>query len=324
MPITEVATDRDALTLTVVADYDVPVARLWDGYVDPRQLERFWGTPDWPATFLRHDAAAGGRSDYVMTGNLGQVSRGLWEWLSVDPGVGFVVRDGFALADGSPNLDLPTARMEFSFESRGSGSRLRVRSHLASAEELDSLVELGMIDGLRAAMGQIDGVLALPVPSTPEDEVLSQTLTETQIRVSRVLRSTVEQVWEAHHDSSLMRTWLLGPEGWTMPVCQIATDVGEGYQYEWEPIDPTSAQVRFGFVGTLVEEEAPYRSVTTEAMIGLEGPATLNEMTLTALEHGTLLSLVITYPSEQLRDIVLQTGMTEGMEASYRRLDQLF
>ena len=68
MPITSVASDAKALTLTVVADYPVPVERLWDAYADPRQIEKFWGPAQWPAQFTRHDMSVGGESHYSMTG----------------------------------------------------------------------------------------------------------------------------------------------------------------------------------------------------------------------------------------------------------------
>lgn len=78
MPITSVTQDPEALTLTVVADFAVPVRRLWDAYADPRQIERFWGPPGWPATFTRHDVTVGGRSNYAMTGPDGERSGGYW------------------------------------------------------------------------------------------------------------------------------------------------------------------------------------------------------------------------------------------------------
>ena len=65
MPVTSVDRDLDRLTLTITAEFPVPVRRLWDAYVDPRQLEKFWGPPTWPATFTRHDVFPGGRSDYT-------------------------------------------------------------------------------------------------------------------------------------------------------------------------------------------------------------------------------------------------------------------
>jgi uncharacterized protein YndB with AHSA1/START domain len=104
-----------------------------------------------------------------------------------------------------------------------------------------------------------------------------------------------------------------------MPVCEVATQVGQTYRYEWEAEDGSQ---RFGFTGALLDSAAPHRAVTTEQMIGMAGPPSTNEMTLTPVEGGTLLSIVITYPSAEVRDMVLATGMTDGMEASYARLEQ--
>ena len=105
-----------------------------------------------------------------------------------------------------------------------------------------------------------------------------------------------------------------------MPLCESATEVGGTSTSEWESDDDGS---RFGFTGELRESVAPYRSVSTEQMIGSDGPVTLNEMTLTPVEGGTLLSIVITYPSAEVRDMILATGMAGGMETSYARLEDL-
>ena len=79
---------------------------------------------------------------------------------------------------------------------------------------------------------------------------------------------------------------------------------------------------RFGFEGELVESDPPHRAVTTERMIGMDGPGTTNLMTLTPVEGGTLLTIVVTYPSREVRDMVLGTGMVGGMEQSYARLER--
>jgi uncharacterized protein YndB with AHSA1/START domain len=63
VPITSLSKDPQALTMTVVAEFPVDLQRLWDAYADPRRLERFWGPPTYPARFLRHDMAVGGRSE---------------------------------------------------------------------------------------------------------------------------------------------------------------------------------------------------------------------------------------------------------------------
>ena len=319
MPITSVSKDPAALTMTVVAEFPVPVQRLWDAYADPRQLERFWGPPTYPARFTRHDMFAGGRSDYAMTGPEGDVSRGYWEYLDVRPGESFEVRDGFANPDGTANQDLPSMRMTFVFEPAGAGSRVTTTTHFGSVAELDQLISMGMEEGMRQAMGQMDEVLADLASFTAGLATEAQILSDTQVRVSRIIRGSVQQVWDAHNDAELMKRWLLGPDGWTMPVCEVATRVGDQYRYEWETVDGTQ---RFGFTGTLLEATPPHRSVTTEQMIGMEGPGTTNEMTLTPVQGGTLLSLLITYPSAEVRDMVLATGMTDGMETSYARLER--
>jgi uncharacterized protein YndB with AHSA1/START domain len=320
MPITSVTKDADALTMTVVAEFDVPLRRLWDAYLDPRLLERFWGPPTYPATFTRHDGYVGGRSEYTMTGPDGDVSRGYWEWLAVDPLAGFEVRDGFANPDGTPHEQMPTMRMVFTFEATPRGSRVSTTTHFPSAESLETLLGMGMEQGMSEAMGQMDAVLADLASFAAGIGTTTQVLSDTQVRVSRIVRGDVDAVWRAHHEPELMRRWLLGPDGWTMPVCEVGTEAGQTYRYEWEQTDGNG---RFGFTGSVLESRPPHRSVTTEAMIGTDGPSTTNELTLTPVEGGTLLSLLITYPDAEVRDAILATGMTDGMEASYSRLESL-
>ncbi len=320
MPVTSVTKDVESLTMTVVADFTASTRRLWDAYLDPRMIERFWGPPTYPAVFTRHDGCVGGRSEYAMTGPGGDVSRGYWEWLAVDELKGFEVRDGFAQADGSPNPELPWMRMSFVFEATESGSRVCTTTFFNSVEELQRLVDMGMEQGMTEAMGQMDAVLADLAAFAAGAATTTQILGDSQVRISRVVRGDLDAVWRAHHEPALMRRWLLGPDGWTMPVCEVAFEVGQGYRYEWERVDGDG---RFGFTGTLVESLPPHRSVTTEAMIGTDGPSTVNELTFTEVEGGTLLSLLITYPDPALRDSALATGMTDGMEASYARLDAL-
>lgn len=320
MPVTSVEKDLDQLTITIIADFAVPIRRLWDAYTDPRQLERFWGPPSYPTTFLRHDSVAGGRSVYVMTGPEGDAVYGCWDWTSARAPLGFEVVDRFADAAGAPNPDLPATSMRFAFEETSTGSRLTATSHFDSLEQMQQLIDMGMLEGIREAMSQIDTVLADLASFAAERTAQEQILSDTQVRVARVIRGTVTEVWRAHTDTALMKQWLLGPDGWSMPVCEVATAVGDSYRYEWQR---DGGEEHFGFTGELLESEEPYRAVTTEAMIGMESPATRNELTLIAVEGGTLLSLVITYANAEQRDAILATGMTDGMETSYARLESL-
>ena len=165
MSITSVTSDAQTLTLTVIGDYPVPVERLWEAYADPRQLERFWGPETWPATFTRHDMEVGGRSHYYMTGPDGSRSSGWWQFLAIEAGRGFEVEDGFGDEDGRPSDGMPTMRMVFSFEPTATGSRMKSVTHFASEEAMKQLVEMGMVEGLRSALGQLDAVLAGSVAS---------------------------------------------------------------------------------------------------------------------------------------------------------------
>jgi uncharacterized protein YndB with AHSA1/START domain len=160
MPVTSVEKDLDQLTLTIVAEFAAPLRRLWEAYTDPRQIERFWGPPTYPARFLRHDAVAGGRSVYSMTGPEGDVHYGCWDWTAADAPHSFDVIDRFCDEAGEPNTDLPATRVNFTFEETGTGSRQRTTSHFDSTEQMQQLLGMGMLEGTQEAMAQIDQVLA--------------------------------------------------------------------------------------------------------------------------------------------------------------------
>lgn len=323
MPVTSVHKDPEALTLTVVADFASPLRRLWDAYADPRQLERFWGPPAYPATFSRHDMCVGGRSHYTMVGPDGDSPHAYWEFVDVKPPYSFEVIDGFCHDDFTPDPDMPTMRMTFAFEETDGGSRVTTTAYFNSVAELEQMLGMSMEEGTRLAMGQMDDVLADLRSFAADLPAAAQLLDDTRARVSRVVHGSVEQVWAAYHEPELFRRWALGPDGWTMTRCEIATEVGQTYHYVWKRVD---AEDSFGATGELLEVIAPYRAVTNERMYG-DGipdaaPSTVNELTLTPVPAGTLLVLVITYPDAAIRDIALGTGMVGGMEASYARLER--
>lgn len=321
MAITSIDTDRDALTMTLVADFSVPRQRLWDAYMDPRQLERFWGPPSWPATFTQHDVRPGGRSDYHMTGPEGERSGGYWEFITIQAPESFEVLDGFANEDGTPDINMPAMRMVLDFQEHDGDSQLTVTTFFDSTEALDQLLEMGMLEGTREAMGQIDAVVGDDSASEAVRTTQLQLLGDTQARATRLFAMSLDDLWRAHHDPGLMRQWLLGPDGWVLTVCEIGTRTGDSFRYEWET---EVGDQGFGFTGKVLETHPPYREVTTEQLIGAEGPGTINAMNLVEVSGGTLLTLVISYPNAELRNEILETGMVDGMEASYGRLEQLF
>lgn len=161
MGVTGVAKDLEALTMTVTAEFDVSAERAWQLWADPRQLERWWGPPTYPATVEQHDLRAGGAVTYYMTSPEGDRHHGWWSVREVEAPRRLVVEDGFADAEGNPNSDLPTTVMEVRIADRpGGGVLITIESIFPSLEALEQLVAMGMEEGLRAAMGQMDGVLA--------------------------------------------------------------------------------------------------------------------------------------------------------------------
>ena len=161
MTVTAVRKDADKLTLTVDAEFDASADRVWQLWADPRQLERWWGPPTYPATFTKHDLAPGSRVQYHMTGPEGDQPKGYWDILEVDPPHRLVVRDGFANDDGTPNDDFPPGEMRVTIQETGEGrTRMSIESLHPSTEAMEQVLAMGMEEGLTQAIGQIDAILA--------------------------------------------------------------------------------------------------------------------------------------------------------------------
>jgi uncharacterized protein YndB with AHSA1/START domain len=161
MTVIDIEKSPEALTMTVTAEFDAPVERVWRLWEDPRQLERWWGPPTYPATVVRHDLAVGGAVDYVMTGPGGDRSRGWWRVLAVDPPRALEFEDGFADDDGNPNPEMPTMNIRVRLDERdGGGTRMEVVTAFPSVEVMEQMVAMGMDEGMSSAMGQMDALLA--------------------------------------------------------------------------------------------------------------------------------------------------------------------
>ena len=146
------------------------------------------------------------------------------------------------------------------------------------------------------------------------------TLSEREITMTRVFDADRSQVFEAYTNPDLVRRWLLGPAGWTMPVCEIDLKVGGVFRYVWSaPNKPD-----LGLRGVYREIARPERVVHTEVFDGdSTGGETL--VTTTFVEHAckTTITTTVHYPSRAVRDTVLKSGMERGVVASYDRLARL-
>lgn len=160
MPVTDIRKDPEAMTLTVTAEFDATVERTWQLWADPRQLERWWGPPGYPATFVEHGVTPGDHVAYYMTGPEGERYHGWWRIIEAEPPRRLVFEDGFADADGNPSTELPTGTATVTLAHDGERTRMTMRSAFPTAEAMERVLAMGMEEGIRAAMDQIDGLLA--------------------------------------------------------------------------------------------------------------------------------------------------------------------
>jgi uncharacterized protein YndB with AHSA1/START domain len=161
MTVTAVRKDPGALTMTISTELDASPERVWQLWADPRQLERWWGPPTYPATFTKHDLTPGSRVEYHMTGPEGDQPKGFWDILETDPPHRLVFRDGFANEDGTPNDALPRNEVRTTIEEIGNGrTRMSIASIFPSTEAMEQVLAMGMEEGLTQAVGQIDAILA--------------------------------------------------------------------------------------------------------------------------------------------------------------------
>ncbi len=161
MTVIAVRKDPVALSMTITAEFDASPERVWQLWADPRQLERWWGPPTYPATFTAHDLAPGSRVEYHMTGPEGDQPSGYWDVVKADPPRSLVFRDGFANEDGTPNDALPRNEARVTIEKTGAGrTRMSIESIYPSREAMEQVLAMGMEEGITQAVGQIDAILA--------------------------------------------------------------------------------------------------------------------------------------------------------------------
>ena len=160
MHVTDVQHDLDNLTLTITAEFAAPVERIWRVYADPRQLEKVWGPPSYPATVVDHDLRPGGRVTYFMTGPEGDKHAGYWLITTVDEPRGLTFDDGFADLDFNPDPALPVSANVYTFTERDGGTRATYVSTFASAEGLQQVLDMGIVEGATSAINQIDELIA--------------------------------------------------------------------------------------------------------------------------------------------------------------------
>jgi uncharacterized protein YndB with AHSA1/START domain len=160
MTVTSVQKDDEEGTMTISAEFTADLKRVWRLWEDPRQLERWWGPPTYPATFVDHDMSPGGRVSYFMTGPEGDQPHGWWRVLSVDAPYSLTFEDGFADDGGTPDPEMPVVTIGVTLTVLPAGGTLMVvTTSFPTTEAMDRILAMGMEEGMAAALSQIDAIL---------------------------------------------------------------------------------------------------------------------------------------------------------------------
>jgi uncharacterized protein YndB with AHSA1/START domain len=144
------------------------------------------------------------------------------------------------------------------------------------------------------------------------------TPSDREVLITRVVNAPRRLVFAAWTEPGHIQRWLSGPEGWTMPICEIDLRPGGRWRYVYHKASGTEMTL----TGSVVEVVPPERLVTTESW-GPEWPDTLNTVVLTESEGRTTIALTITYVSKEARDAALDTGAMDGMNRAFELLDEL-
>jgi uncharacterized protein YndB with AHSA1/START domain len=154
----------------------------------------------------------------------------------------------------------------------------------------------------------------MTAPGKPRETTFAAP-SDREIAVTRLFDAPRELVFEAWTDPARITRWMLGPEGWTMPVCEVDLRPGGVWRFVWHGSDGR----QIGMEGVYREVEAPERMIFTESWGG-DWPPTLNTVVLTEEDGKTRLTYTVLYVSTEVRDAAFSTGMTEGMTQSLDRL----
>ncbi len=146
------------------------------------------------------------------------------------------------------------------------------------------------------------------------------TPSDREIVTTRVLDAPKALVFECMIRPEFIRRWMLGPDGWTMPVCEFEPRVGGRFRYLWR----NAQGGEMGMTGVIRAFDPPDRIVNTQLFDGDDsGEPSVVTLTLSEADGRTTLTTAVLYPSTAVRDAMLNSGMADGMQAGYRRMDAL-
>jgi uncharacterized protein YndB with AHSA1/START domain len=161
MSVLTIDKNAEAKTMVITAEFETSITNVWQLWADPRLLERWWGPPGYPATFEHHELAPGGTITYFMSGpDEGDRFDGAWVVIEVDAPTRLVVEDAIVEDGGTPSDGNSMTRMEIDIEAAGDTTRMILTTYFDSIEGMEQAITMGVVEGMKACMSQIDDLLA--------------------------------------------------------------------------------------------------------------------------------------------------------------------
>jgi len=154
-----------------------------------------------------------------------------------------------------------------------------------------------------------------------------ETPSDREVRVTRTFKAPAQLVWDAHTRPELLRKWLGGYEGWSMTICEMDVRVGGTYRWRWRKEDDGK---EMGFFGKFIEVTPPSKLVHEEHYdpgdlgIPMASEPAIITTVFKETNGSTALTVTMLYASREDRDGAMSSGMTDGMEDSYQRMDAMF
>jgi uncharacterized protein YndB with AHSA1/START domain len=153
--------------------------------------------------------------------------------------------------------------------------------------------------------------------TTPTGETTITTPSDREVEIARTFDGPRDLVYEVWTSPEHVPHWMLGPDGWTMPVCEMDLRPGGSWRHVWRKADGEEMEM----TGDYREVEPPARLVSTERW-GADWPETVNTIEFVEEAGRTTVTMTILYPSQEARDAAMATGMAEGADQSFARLDE--
>ena len=160
MPVSNVTTDAEALTMTVVAEFNAAMPRVWQLYADPRQLERWWVPSDYPLTIVDHDLSVGGYVRAQVIAPDGKKVHAYWRITAVDAPRSLAWEDGFLDDRGEPDPTMPLTTMLLTLDDRaGDGTVMTLVVGFPSTESMAMHEAMDLEAQMAQVLGQAEALL---------------------------------------------------------------------------------------------------------------------------------------------------------------------